>query len=74
VIDLSATTPTKLPELFREAAKEALGMSSDPLNSLDDNPFIGREWLAVSHVLWSAAASLDAALARVFDVAEEKKP
>jgi hypothetical protein len=68
VIDLAATIPTMLPERLRNEAREALERSADPLNKLDDNPYIGQEWLLVSSVLWSAAASLDTRLSALFEI------
>jgi hypothetical protein len=68
VIDLAETIPTMLPERLRDEARDALKRSTDPLNKLDDNPYIGQEWLLVSSVLWSAAASLDVRLSALFEV------
>ena len=34
-------------------------LPEDPFNSLDNNPFITREWLIVSQVLHAAAASME---------------
>src|SRR5437016_13005486 len=58
-LDLSATTPTLLPDLLRAVSREAADLARDPLNALDNNPFVMREWLIVSQVLHSAAASME---------------
>lgn len=67
MIELYDTIPTKLAEQLRSAASEALARSTDPLNKLDDNPYIGQEWLVVSSVLWSAAATLEKRLSTLFE-------
>src|SRR6266481_3184952 len=59
VIDLALTTPTLLPDILRSAAEQALAMAADPLNALDDNPYIGREWSAVALELSAVAKSLE---------------
>ena len=58
-LDLSETTPTRLPDLLRAVSRQAGNLASDPFNALDNNPFIVREWLIVSQVLHAAAASLE---------------
>src|ERR1051326_2400246 len=50
-LDLTGTTPTFLPDVLRAVAKWAGQLAGDPLNALDNNPFIVREWLIVSQVL-----------------------
>lgn len=47
MIDLAKTTPTLLPEQLRELAVEAERLAVDPLNAVDNNPVIAREWIAV---------------------------
>jgi hypothetical protein len=58
-LDLSETTPTRLPDLLRAVSRQAGHLASDPFNALDNNPFIVREWLIVSQVLHAAATSLE---------------
>ena len=58
-LDLSETTPTRLPDLLRAVSRQAGNLASDPFNALDNNPFIVREWLIVSQVLHAAATSLE---------------
>ena len=53
------TSPTLLPDALRAAADQALALAADPINLLDDNPFIAREWSAVAIELSAAAASLE---------------
>jgi hypothetical protein len=59
LLDLSMTSPTLLPDALRAAADQALALAADPINLLDDNPFIAREWSAVAIELSAAAASLE---------------
>src|SRR5438128_1762198 len=59
VLNLSRTTPTLLPEVLRAAADQAFAMAADPINLLDNNPHIGREWSAVALELSPVAASLE---------------
>ena len=58
-LDLSETTPTRLPDLLRAVSRQAGHLASDPFNALDNNPFIVREWLIVSQVLHAAATNLE---------------
>ena len=58
-MDLSHTTPTQLPNVLRAAAEQAFAMAADPLNMLDNNPHIAREWSAVGTELSSFAASIE---------------
>ena len=58
-LDLTGTTPTFLPDVLRAVAKWAGQLAGDPLNALDNNPFIVREWLIVSQVLHAAAGSME---------------
>ena len=58
-LDLSGTTPTLLPDLLRAVSKQAGLLASDPVNALDNNPFIMREWLIVSQALHAAAATME---------------
>ena len=57
--DLSVTIPTRLPELLRAISHQASRLAHDPLNALDNNPFIMREWLIISQALHSAAANIE---------------
>ena len=58
-LDLSGTTPTLLPDLLRAVSKQAGLLASDPVNALDNNPFIMREWLIVSQAVHAAAATME---------------
>lgn len=66
-IDLSLTTPTRLVEQLVIASRHAAAFADDPLNALDDNPAIGREWRCVSRVLAQAAVRLQNELNSIFD-------
>ena len=66
VINLLRTTPTMFADRLREASKHAAQLAADPLNQLDDNPFIAREWLIVSQILWVAARDLEQRLLLLF--------
>lgn len=66
-IDLSVTTPTRLVEQLSIAATHARAFADDPLNALDNNPAISREWRAVERVLARAAVDLHNALNILFD-------
>ena len=65
-IDLDQTTPTLLPDKLREAGDVALKKAVDPLNVLDNNPFIGREWLLVGLVFKIMAKDLEDRLIDLF--------
>jgi len=67
LIDLAATIPTRLSEQLRAVAEYAARQASDPFNELDNNPFIAREWVAVSIEFHNVAASLDQRLAALFN-------
>jgi hypothetical protein len=43
-VEFSCITPMQLPEALRAASQRALRLAADPLNKLDDNPYIGEEW------------------------------
>ena len=58
-IAASGTTPTQLPELLRNFSRQAGRLASHPVNAVDNNPFITREWLIVSQVLHTAALALE---------------
>jgi hypothetical protein len=58
-LDLTGTTPTRLPDLLRAVSRQAGHLAGDPFNALDNNPFIVREWLIVSQVLHAAATTLE---------------
>jgi len=58
-LDLAGTTPTFLPDLLRDISRQADEMARDPLNQLDNNPYITREWLIVSQILHAAAATME---------------
>jgi len=66
LIDLGATIPTGLSAQLRAAAEHAAQRAADPLNALDNNPFIARAWLAVSIELHKFATSLDQRLEELF--------
>jgi len=66
LIDLGATIPTDLSQQLRAAAEHAAQRAADPFNTLDNNPFIGRAWVAVSIELRRVAASLDQRLEELF--------
>ena len=48
-----------MPDLLRAVSREAAHLARDPLNALDNNPFVMREWLIVSQVLHAAAGSME---------------
>jgi hypothetical protein len=65
LIDLTTTIPTGLSSQLRAAAEHAVQRAIDPFNALDNNPFIGRAWIAVSIELRRFAESLDQRLAHL---------
>lgn len=67
MIFLDKTTPTLLPDLLRKTAAEAERRAVDPLNALENNPMISREWIAVGGALRVAAEWLDTRLADLFN-------
>jgi hypothetical protein len=66
LIDFEATIPTELSQRLRAAAAHAAQRAADPLNALDNNPFIAREWLLVSTELHKLAVRLDRRLETLF--------
>lgn len=66
MIDLSDTIPTMLSEQMRAASAVAMRRAIDPLNKMDDNPYIGQEWIVVASLLWNSAATLDKRLSSIF--------
>lgn len=65
-LELAQTVPTLLPDLLRRLSSQANGLATDPLNPLDNNPFITREWLIVSQVLHTAASDMEKRFAALF--------
>lgn len=66
-INLDVTTPTLLVERLLDASLDATSKAADPLNLLDNNPFISREWLIVSQGLWNAAREMERRFTVLFD-------
>jgi hypothetical protein len=65
-LELAKTAPTLLPDLLRSLSNQANRLATDPLNPLDNNPFITREWLVVSQVLHRAAGDMEKRFAALF--------
>ena len=65
-IDLDQTTPTLLPDKLREASQIAYEKAADPLNVLDNNPFIAREWVIVGVELYAMARAIEIRLLALF--------
>jgi hypothetical protein len=58
-VEFSCITPMQLPEALRAASQRALRLAADPLNKLDDNPYIGEEWRIISIELKLLAMKLE---------------
>jgi hypothetical protein len=56
---LADTIPTRVPDLLREMAREALDLAASPYNLMDDNPKIAELWAIVSTELHGCAARLE---------------
>ena len=65
-LELAKTAPTLLPDLLRSLSNQANRLATDPLNPLDNNPFITREWLVVSQVLHTAAGDMEKRFTALF--------
>lgn len=56
---LAEQIPTWIPDLLRALAGEAERRAADPVNVLDDNPAIAREWAIVATELDRCAALIE---------------
>lgn len=59
ILDLATTFPTEIPEVLRTIAQDAACRAADPLNALDDNPVICREWLIASIEITRCAEAME---------------
>jgi len=63
---IRSTTPTLLSDELRGAAEVAESLAVDLGNALDNNPFIGEEWMAVAGEFREMARRLEIRLQSIF--------